>query len=120
LVHAIGKLPKYKGVVYRGAFFPRRVVEEMIARRKLVDPGFLSASQTDRALPVYDKYDSLKQGQVRILFTIKSKSGRIFGELSNMLGIEEEIVFHLRTAFGSDKGDQLPTHFTVLEIFEMI
>ncbi len=86
---AISKLPKYKGVVYRGLGLDEEEIDAIIKTGVHIDEGFMSTSISQYVA---------KEFIGNVLLKIYTKRGREIGELSNIPS-EQEVIFNKDAEF---------------------
>lgn len=115
LNRALGKLPAYSGVTFRGSSYPPVAKEKLAPGAVFTDPAFLS---TSRNLEIADGYT----GANGYLSVILSKTGRqmIYGNAIADLGVEMEVLFPTDTRFRVIAVTGRPNGNTVVYLEELI
>lgn len=104
---ALGKLPKYDGVVYRGETMNVKKLQERFLDHIggiVSDKGFVSSSKYVDTPKKFIFHDGVPKGHKRVIFEIQSKNGRDISKISEFNGIftlenQHEVLFDKRTKF---------------------
>lgn len=104
---ALAKLPKYKGIVYRGETMSMKKLQERFLDHigdVVSDKGFVSSSLYEDTPRKFISYAGVPKNHKRVIFEIQSKNGRDISKISEFNGIftlenQYEILFDKRTKF---------------------
>lgn len=104
---ALAKLPKYKGIVYRGETMSMKKLQERFLDHigdVVSDKGFVSSSLYEDTPRKFISHAGVPKNHKRVIFEIQSKNGRDISKISEFNGIftlenQYEILFDKRTKF---------------------
>lgn len=105
MAKALEGLPKYRGIVYRGAIMKRKDYERIYAGKDEIKHAiFTSSTKTPAVAWRFASYRDLKKSEVRVLFEIQSKNGRDISDISEFNGKfatedQQEVLFTNGTRF---------------------